>query len=117
MAIESGELKLPLAFSGPAQLLLYTRYGDPQVPGWANKWITRWKVAQQHPWFPADEISIHKHFWPILHEAFLELSRAGLHKEIKTFNNCYELSHLCSSPVLSVHSWGAAIDMNAYSNP
>jgi len=117
MANEQRQLKLPLAFSGSAQLLLYTRYGDPRIPGWANKWITTWKVRDYFPWFPAEEIKVHKHFWPILKEAFIELSKTGLYKEIKTFNNCYELSYLCNSPVLSVHSWGAAVDMNAEENP
>lgn len=110
-------IKLPPAFSGHAQLILFTRYGDPRVAGWASKWITTWQVQQLHPWFPAEEIKIHKHFWPMLQDAFLELERSGLQGEIRTFNCCYQLSHLCHSPVLSVHSWGAAIDLNAGDNP
>jgi hypothetical protein len=111
------EIKLPPAFSGHSQLVLYTRYGDPRIAGWTTKWITTWKVHQLHPWFPVDEIKIHKHFWPMLRDAFLELELLGLHQEIKTFNCCYQLSHLYNSPVLSIHSWGAAIDMNADENP
>lgn len=111
------DLILPPEFSGPAQLLLYTRYGDPRTPGWGNKWLFNWKVGQLHPWFPVEEVRIHKHFWPLLREAFLELESFGLHKEITTFNLCYQVSHLLDSPILSVHSWGAAIDMNAEENP
>ena len=114
---DSNELKLPLAFSGPAQLILYTRYGDPREPGWKNKWIHKWHVQQLHPWFPQEEIEIHKHFWPLLQDAFLELEKLNLHIEIETYDACHNIVYLHESPVLSVHSWGAAMDLNAKSNP
>jgi hypothetical protein len=116
MLDEANELKLPPAFSGPGQLVLFTRYGDPRSAGWAQKWITQWNVEQLHPWFPQQHIRIHKHFWPFLQAAFLELEKLGLHNEIKTVSTCYEVGHLHESPVLSVHSWGAAIDLNAAEN-
>jgi hypothetical protein len=112
-----GDIKLPPAFSGPGQLLLFTRYGDPRQPGWESKWLTRWCVQQLHPWFPLSELRIHKHFWPLRQSAFLELEKLGLHKEINTCDCCVDVGHLHKSPVLSVHSWGAAIDLNARDNP
>jgi len=45
----ANEIKLPPAFSGPGQLVLFTRYGDPRGAGWENKWITQWRVQQTHP--------------------------------------------------------------------
>jgi len=114
---DSNELRLPVVFSGPAQLILYTRYGDPREPGWRNKWIHKWHVQQLYPWFPEKEIEVHKHFWPMLQDAFLELEKLGLHSEIKTYHACNDLVYLHESPVLSVHSWGAAIDLNAEDNP
>jgi hypothetical protein len=117
MTTGNKDLQVPIAFSGPAQLLLYTRYGDPREPGWENKWITTWKVQQLHPWFPAEEIKIHKHFWPLLRDAFLELEKQGLHTEINSVHTCHEIGHLHDSPVLSVHSWAAALDMNREDNP
>jgi hypothetical protein len=113
----SDNIKLPPAFSGPAQLVLYTRYDDPRAPGWEHKWLMNWHVQQRHPWFPEEEIRIHKHFWPMLDEAFAELEQHGLHSEIKTFHGGHKLGHIHNSPVLSVHSWGAAIDLNADDNP
>lgn len=113
----ANDIILPPAFSGPAQLVLYTRYGDPRAAGWESKWLTTWKVHQLHPWFPKEEIRIHKHFWPMLQDAFLELENHGLHTEIKTHNACHQVMHLHDSPVLSVHSWGAAICMNSENNP
>lgn len=117
MRTEEKDLKIPPVFSGPAQLLLYTRYGDPRSAGWENRWITNWKVGNRHPWFPLQEIKIHKHFWPMLDVAFTKLEQLGLQDEIKTFFRGFQLFHLHDSPVLSVHSWGAAIDLNAEINP
>lgn len=108
----------PVEFSGEAQLLLYTRYGDPREQGWDKKWITEWHVHTKFPWFPEPNILIHKHFWPILEVAFHALEKAGLYTEIKTFDGSYELRNIRGSEVvLSVHSWGAAIDLNAKENP
>lgn len=117
MRTEGEELKIPPAFSGPPQLLLYTRYGDPRSPGWESKWITTWNVQQMHPWFPQKEIRIHKHFRPLLHDAFNALTALGLNREIKSCMRGYDVFCLPDSPILSVHSWGAAIDMNAETNP
>ena len=113
----ANEIVLPPEFSGPAPLVLYTRYGDPRVPGWENKWITTWKPQLMHPWFPAEEVRIHKHFWPLLQDAFVQLEGLGLHREIISYHCGYHMAHIHESPVLSVHSWGAAIDMNADENP
>ncbi len=117
MAGSTDDLKLPLEFSGPAQLVLYTRYDDPRGPGWESKWIVTWDVQTLHPWFPVPEIRIHKHFKPVLHNAFTELEVLGLHTEIKSFHRGYQLINLSESPVLSVHSWGAAVDLNHEKNP
>jgi hypothetical protein len=115
--ISGEEIVLPPEFSGPAQLVLFTRYGDPREPGWENKWITNWRADQLHPWFPKHELKIHKHFWPMLRDAFLELESLGLHTEIKSVDSCHELVPVHQGPVLSVHSWGAAIDFNKADNP
>ena len=114
---DSNDLRLPVAFSGPAQLILYTRYGDPRQPGWRNKWIHKWQVQQLHPWFPVKEIEMHKHFWPLLQDAFLELEKSGLHTEIHSCQSPGKLVYVHGGPVLSVHSWGAAIDLNPEDNP
>ncbi len=113
----ASNLKLPPAFSGPGQLVLFTRYGDPRATGWEQKWLTLWHVEQLHPWFPQKQVRIHKHFWPLLQSAFLELEKLRLHQEIISFDGCHDQSTLHESPVLSVHSWGAAIDLNARDNP
>jgi hypothetical protein len=111
------EIELPMEFSGPAQLILYTRYGDPRVTGWENKWITCWDVRERFPWFPKKDIEIHKHFKPMLESAFRDLVLFDLYREIKTFDGCFKLRNITGSKsVLSLHAWGAAIDLNANEN-
>ena len=117
MKTEQENLDLPAPFSGPAQLLLYTRYDDPRSSGWDNKWLNTWQIQQVHPWFPEKEILIHKHFRPILHDALTALEMLGLHTEIHSCGGCHKQATLSNSPVLSVHSWGAAIDFNPEDNP
>lgn len=118
MSKNGQNIKLPPEFSGPAQFVLYTRYGDPREPGWEHKWIDNWHIRKEFPWFPEESISIHKHFRPILQKALRELEIRGLHEEIKTCDGCTKLRNAPSdTSVLSLHAWGAALDLNAKDNP
>ncbi len=108
----------PIEFSGEAQLILYTRYGDPRVAGWDNKWLTNWHVQSLFPWFPVSDFMVHKHFRPLLENAFRQLEIKDLHKEILSFDGCYQIRSMgINEAVLSVHSWGAGIDLNGKNNP
>ena len=112
------EITIPLEFSGEGQLLLYTRYGDPGTAGWENKWLTEWKVQDDFSWYPIPQLTIHKHFKPILQKALAALERANLHTDIREAGVCYEVRCIKGSEsVLSVHSWGAAVDFNMAENP
>lgn len=112
------DISPPPEFSGEAQLILFTRYGDPREAGWENKWLNNWHVKSVFNWFPAEEMYIHKHFRPILEKAFRLLEIKNLHKEIKSFEGCYEIRGMgANETVLSVHSWGAGIDLNTQDNP
>lgn len=105
-------------FSGPAQQMLYRRYGDPRDEGWAGRWVEAWQIQKDFPWFPAEEIYLHKDFKPRLRDAFKELEQKGLHKEIQSFDGAFCIRNVRGSEcALSIHSWGAAIDMNAVQNP
>ena len=107
----------PVEFSGEAQIILFTRYGDPREAGWTNRWLNEWSVKDEFSWFPEKMITIHKHFRPMLQEAFKKLEAAGVHNEIHSFDGCYMLRTIGDNDsVLSVHSWGAGIDLNAEDN-
>jgi hypothetical protein len=108
----------PTEFSGEAQLILYTRYGDPREQGFDNKWLNEWYIQEAFPWFPNEKICVHKHFRPLLESAFTKLATENLHLEIKSCDSCHTLRNITdNTSVLSVHSWGAAIDLNAADNP
>jgi len=105
-------------FSGHAQQILFDQYGDPCAKGWGALWLLNWKVQKHFAWFPATTICIHKNFQPGLFNAFKHLENLNLHLEIKTFDEAYCIRFISgSSSVLSAHSWGAAIDLNADKNP
>ena len=107
-----------IAFAAPAQQLLMQRYGDPRTLGWEDRWMERWPVAQDFAWFPQAALYLHKDFKPMLQAAFTELTATGLHREIKTCDGCFNIRHVRGGySVLSVHSWGAALDLNARDNP
>jgi hypothetical protein len=106
------------AFKGPIRQRLLRQYGDPRKQGWGNKWIQIWPVQRTFPWFPAQKVLIHKDFRLRLQEAFHVLELFGLHYEITSFDGCYDMRTVDDeSALLSVHSWGMAVDLNAALNP
>lgn len=112
------DIELPVAFSGPAQFVMYARYGDPRVAGWEHRWLMVWHAQELFPWFPSEFVRLHKHFKPLLEGAFHELTVTGHYREIHSCDCCYQQRAVRGSDsVLSLHSWGAALDMNAVMNP
>lgn len=118
MATHPHDIELPGEFSGHAQFVLYNRYGDPRECGWENKWINKWHVQERFPWFPEPFVMIHKHFQAMLESAFRELALYDLYKEIRSCVSCFELRNMKThNSLLSLHAWGAAIDLNSVDNP
>lgn len=110
--------RIPVAFAAPAQQYLYENYGDPRIAGWENRWMMLWQVRKDFPWFPQEKMYLHKDFQPLLKKAFDALTANGCYHEIKTFDGCFNIRHVRGGySVLSIHSWGAAIDLNARDNP
>ena len=117
-AIGGNELPIPAEFNGEAQLVLYTRYGDPRAGGFEQQWITPWNVRSEFSWFPKKHLYIHKHFCPLLREAFRELDALNLFEEIKSAKSSFKIRPVRGSKaLLSLHSWGCAIDLNRDENP
>lgn len=52
-----------------------------------------------------------------LEDTFRELIASGLHKEIKTFDGCFNVRVKRGSEGISTHAWGIAVDLNATWNP
>ena len=107
-----------IAFAAPAQQKLFRAYGDPRASEWEAMWMMLWHIQNDFPWFPAKTVYIHKDFRGLLIPAFSRLEEKGLHLEIRSYDGCFNVRHVRGSySVLSTHSWGAAIDLNARENP
>lgn len=118
MASGPHNILLPAEFSGHAQFILYNRYGDPRVCGWENKWLNKWHIQERFPWFPESFIMIHKHFQAMLENAFKDLVLYDLYKDIISCAGCYEIRNTKSdTALLSLHAWGAAIDLCSTEQP
>ena len=59
----------------------------------------------------------HKKLVPVFSELFAEIVSDGLWEHIKTFGGCYNFrTQRNSVSKLSLHSWGAALDLNTETN-
>ena len=77
-----------------------------------------WYVRKEFLWFPTEKMYIHKDFKEKLSMVFAFMEMAELHHEIKSFDGCYNLRTVRgANTLLSIHSWGCAIDLNAHLNP
>lgn len=107
-----------MGFRAPAQQQLYRLYGDPRTRGWESRWMTLWAVRTDYTWFPKERLYIHKDFRPLLSKAFGLLESRGLAHEVTSCEGVFSIRNVRGgSSLLSVHSWGCAIDLNAAGNP
>lgn len=51
-----------------------------------------------------------------LSKAFQELIRTGHVNELKTWDGCFNIRKKRGGSTMSLHSWGVAVDLNAYAN-
>ena len=98
-----------------AREILTTKYGAPtKTP---SSFIEYWFVRKEFSWFPVSAFEVNKDFKKLLQAAFKDLQLNGVHTEIATFNGCFVYREVRGKPgVFSIHSWGAAIDLNAKTN-
>lgn len=74
------------------------------------------EIRMKIPVLP-QKIYINKVAAPKLLAAFREIIRSGLQNEIKTYDGCFVIRRQRQSNVISRHSYGIAIDLNAAWNP
>ena len=100
-----------------AQQQLLDKYGNPENPGYDAQFIMIWNpVASGHIWWKWGSFRVNKDFQPMLDTAFTSLEEQNLQDEIHSFDGCEVHRHVAGSPSISMHSWGAAIDINASTN-
>lgn len=98
-----------------AQTDLLAKYGPPSA-AYVKKFCIVWEVRLEFPWFPVSHFMVNKDFIVVLRKAFKSLEIAGLHKEIKTFDGCYNDRSVRGSTTVSLHAYAVAIDLNAATN-
>lgn len=95
--------------------IIIKKYGLPGAE-YQARYCVLWKIADDFPWFPAKKIFINKEFKDKLFSAFTNLKKAGIEKEIKTFDGCYNDRSVRGRKSTSLHAWAMAIDLNASLN-
>lgn len=95
---------------------LLQKYGEPATAHLQTECVI-WNVQSEFPWFPVHSFLVLKDFRDKLRIAFGILDEKGLHKEIHTFDGCYNDRNVRGSSSTSLHAWAAAIDLNAAENP
>lgn len=106
-------------------------YGDPKLytlldggvdPAWEKislgyVWLPEPLALGWNPEVRVTRIRIHNRLVVPLTNVFHRIYDAGHWGLLKTFDGTYAWRAKRTSPKLSLHCWGAAIDLNAYSNP
>jgi hypothetical protein len=102
------------------------RYGKIVDGKWSEE--AKWMMVQVIPveysasWInsatgkPVSKIYINKDMAPMLMKALALLKASNLLSELKTFDGCFNIRKKRGLTSLSLHSWGLAIDVNAFEN-
>lgn len=101
---------------------LYIRPDGTLRPDWEHHYLAMCDLPGEIPlgWIPGKSVSrirCNKSLVDRFRAAFDSIKAAGLWPELKTFDGCFAYRpQRGSSQKLSLHSWGAAIDLNAATN-
>jgi hypothetical protein len=92
----------------------FKKYGTPSA---SNPHIIMWDVPQilEIGVIPK-RLLCNKDLVHPLSKAFQELIRTGHVNELKTWDGCFNVRKKRGGSTMSVHSWGVAVDVNAYDN-
>lgn len=105
----------------PAQAI--ARYGNPMInqSTFEKKWMISFDINDEinkaNPVIP-NRIYINKEFAQVADNWLNALMEANVLNEIKTWDGCFNVRYQRGSrTILSMHSFGIAIDINASHNP
>ena len=90
------------------------KYGEPSP---SNKFMTLWDVPTElEIGVIPKRIYCNKDLVEPLKKAFQSLIATGCVNELKTWDGCFNIRKKRGLSSMSLHSWGIAIDVNAFEN-
>lgn len=92
----------------------YKKYGEPTP---SNPCMVLWDVPEElEIGVIPKRIYCNKDMVKPLTKAFKALIKTGKVAELKTWDGCFNIRKMRKSNLMSLHSWGVAIDVNAFEN-
>ncbi|MBV5334406.1 MAG: M15 family metallopeptidase [Sulfuricurvum sp.] len=92
----------------------YKKYGQPSGN---NKCMMLWDVPSElEIGVIPRRIYCNKDLVEPLSKAFKALIETGNVTELKTWDGCFNIRTIRGSSTMSLHSWGVAVDLNAFEN-
>lgn len=90
------------------------KYGEPDA---ANPFMVLWDVpVTLEIGVIPKRIYCNKDMVQPLSKAFINLIETGYVKELKTWDGCFNIRKKRGLNSMSLHSWGIAVDVNAFEN-
>lgn len=100
--------------------LLNARFGNPVLnqAKFEAQNMKLWYCQKEFPVLPFRRMYVNLYIIPHLRDTFHLLQDSELLTEIRTFDGCFNIRYIRgSTQVLSIHTWGLAVDFNAKDNP
>jgi hypothetical protein len=95
----------------------YDKFGDPATTHDEGTYMVMWDVpASLEVGVIPQKLYCNKQLVAPLSAAFKNLIDTGCVKELKTFDGCFNIRNKRGLSSASLHSWGLAIDVNAFEN-
>jgi len=93
------------------------KYGQPDLLATQSKHMVMWDVPTElEIGVIPKKIYCNKDMVEPLTQAFKNLISTGYVKELKTWDGCFNIRKKRGLSSMSLHSWGVAIDVNAFEN-
>lgn len=95
----------------------FDKWGDPETTHDEGTYMTMWDVpAELEIGVIPKKLYCNRAMIGPLSKAFKNLISRGLVSELKTFDGCFNIRKKRGLNSQSLHSWGIAIDVNAFEN-
>lgn len=89
------------------------KYGDPNL----QRNMVVWDVPTElEVGVIPKKLYCNKDLIPALTKAFQNLKDSGAYNFLKTFDGCFNIRKMRGLTSMSIHSWGLALDFNAFEN-